>query len=258
MSRQLPEKPNLEYLKKQAKELLRSMRQGKLADAQHTLANEYGFATWAKLKSHVEALGLSPAEALKAAVCDMRCGARARGPRAISGAAGEDRRSAARLRLRPTRVIRRGAAERSRDHRRAAARGRQHPEANRMVGRRIRRAGRLRSEPGGVSDRARRGARCAFSVAAGDDGEAARVGGGRSGAWSTHAAETGRRRCTSPPPWRLRSSCSRTAPRSTRATWITNRRPRSTCCAWIRSGTIRRTARMWRATWCRADAGRTF
>ncbi len=26
--------------------------------------------TWAKLKSHVEALGLSPAEALKAAVCD--------------------------------------------------------------------------------------------------------------------------------------------------------------------------------------------
>jgi len=70
MSRLLPEKPNLEYLKKQAKELLRSMRQGKLADAQHTLANEYGFATWAKLKSHVEALGLSPAEALKAAVCD--------------------------------------------------------------------------------------------------------------------------------------------------------------------------------------------
>ncbi|HXF27251.1 MAG TPA: ankyrin repeat domain-containing protein [Bryobacteraceae bacterium] len=70
MSRQLPEKPNLEYLKKQAKELLRTMRQGKLADAQHTLANEYGFATWAKLKSHVEALKLSPAEALKAAVCD--------------------------------------------------------------------------------------------------------------------------------------------------------------------------------------------
>ena len=70
MSRQLPEKPNLEYLKKQAKELLRTMRQGKLADAQHTLANEYGFATWAKLKSHVESLGLSPAEALKAAVCD--------------------------------------------------------------------------------------------------------------------------------------------------------------------------------------------
>ncbi len=70
MSRQLPEKPDLEYLKKQAKELLRGTRQGKLADAQYTLANEYGFATWAKLKSHVEALRLSPAQALKAAVCD--------------------------------------------------------------------------------------------------------------------------------------------------------------------------------------------
>jgi ankyrin repeat protein len=70
MSRQLPEKPNLEFLKKQAKELLRSMPQGKLADAQHTLANEYGFASWAKLKSQVEELGMTPAEALKAAVCD--------------------------------------------------------------------------------------------------------------------------------------------------------------------------------------------
>src|ERR1700735_1197212 len=70
MSRHLPEKPSLEYLKKQAKELLRGMRQGKLADAQHSLANEYGFATWAKLKSHVQAEGLRPAEALKAAVCE--------------------------------------------------------------------------------------------------------------------------------------------------------------------------------------------
>src|SRR5262252_894045 len=70
MSRQLPEKPNLVYLKKQAKELRRSMRQGKLADAQHALAQDYGFASWAKLKVHVEALVLSPAEALKAAVCD--------------------------------------------------------------------------------------------------------------------------------------------------------------------------------------------
>jgi ankyrin repeat protein len=70
MSRHLPEKPNLEFLKKQAKELLRAMPQAKLADAQHTLANEYGFPTWAKLKSHVQALGLSPAAALKAAVCD--------------------------------------------------------------------------------------------------------------------------------------------------------------------------------------------
>src|SRR5215467_563459 len=70
MSRELPERPRLEYLKKQAKELLRTMPQGKLADAQYTLANEYGFATWAKLKSHVEELGRTPAEALKAAVCE--------------------------------------------------------------------------------------------------------------------------------------------------------------------------------------------
>ncbi len=83
------------------------------------------------------------------------------------------------------------------------------------------------------------------------------AGGGRSGAWSTHAAETGRRRCTSPPRWRLRSSCWRTAPRSMRAMWIMNRRRRSTCCAWIRSGIIRRTGRMWRATWFHVDARRT-
>ena len=70
MSRELPKRPRLEYLRKQAKELLRTMPQGKLADAQHRLANEYGFATWAKLKSHVVTLGLGPAEALTVAVRD--------------------------------------------------------------------------------------------------------------------------------------------------------------------------------------------
>jgi ankyrin repeat protein len=70
MSRQLPEKPNLGFLKKQAKEILRGMRQGKLADAQHALAQDYGFPTWAKLKAYVEAQALSPAQLLKAAVCD--------------------------------------------------------------------------------------------------------------------------------------------------------------------------------------------
>ena len=69
MSRDLPEKPNLEFLKKQAKEL-RSTLAVKLADAQHALANDYGFPTWANLKAHVQALGLSPTEALKVAVCD--------------------------------------------------------------------------------------------------------------------------------------------------------------------------------------------
>jgi hypothetical protein len=70
MSRALPAKANLQYLKKEAKQRLRGLPQGKLADAQHTLANEYGFPTWAKLKSHVLSLGQSPAEMLKAAVLD--------------------------------------------------------------------------------------------------------------------------------------------------------------------------------------------
>ncbi|MBV9759785.1 MAG: ankyrin repeat domain-containing protein [Acidobacteriaceae bacterium] len=68
MPRELPEKPNLAFLRKQAKELLRGMGRGRLADAQRALANEYGFPNWAKLKSHVEALNLSPGEALAAAV----------------------------------------------------------------------------------------------------------------------------------------------------------------------------------------------
>ncbi len=70
MSLQLPQLPNLESLRKQAKALHRKLGHGKLADAQHTLAQEYGFATWAQLKSHVESQQSTPAEALRAAVCD--------------------------------------------------------------------------------------------------------------------------------------------------------------------------------------------
>ena len=76
MSRELPSKPSLEYLRKQAKELLRERQQDsapasyKLADAQHELARDYGFASWPKLKEHVESLTLvlSPAQMLAAAV----------------------------------------------------------------------------------------------------------------------------------------------------------------------------------------------
>ena len=71
MSLQLPEKPNLEFLKKQAKELLARVGQGKLSEAQHALAREYGFASWPKLKAHVESLSLPPAEALTAAIRDQ-------------------------------------------------------------------------------------------------------------------------------------------------------------------------------------------
>ena len=70
MSRELSSQPNLSYLRKQAKSLQRSLLSGKLADAQRQLANEYGFTSWAKLKSFVLQQQLSPAEALKLAVCD--------------------------------------------------------------------------------------------------------------------------------------------------------------------------------------------
>ncbi|HXD08697.1 MAG TPA: hypothetical protein VN653_01440 [Anaerolineales bacterium] len=60
MSRALPSHPNLEHLKKQAKDLLQDLRQQdptvKLADAQHALARDYGFASWPKLKTFVESL----------------------------------------------------------------------------------------------------------------------------------------------------------------------------------------------------------
>jgi len=60
MSRNLPPHPNLEHLKKQAKDLLHELKQEnpalKLADAQHAIAREYGFASWPKLKAHVESL----------------------------------------------------------------------------------------------------------------------------------------------------------------------------------------------------------
>lgn len=90
MSRELPEKPNLEFLKNQAKQLLRDFEQSdaaakerfaslpaisaggpKLADALHAVAHEYGFTNWPELKEHVASLTrvLSPAEMLSAAVC---------------------------------------------------------------------------------------------------------------------------------------------------------------------------------------------
>ena len=78
MSRSLPPDPSLEQLRKQAKDLLRQYRAGDaaveavlrthkpqitdpqgsnpatLADAQFALAREHGFASWPKLKRHVE------------------------------------------------------------------------------------------------------------------------------------------------------------------------------------------------------------
>ena len=62
MSRHLPARPNLEFLKKEAKSLLDVLQQrdgaAQLADAQHALARDYGFASWPKLKAHVESLAV--------------------------------------------------------------------------------------------------------------------------------------------------------------------------------------------------------
>jgi len=58
MSQRLPSRPNLNHLKKQAKDVLRVSRLRnpvwRLADAQHALARGYGFRSWPDLKLHVE------------------------------------------------------------------------------------------------------------------------------------------------------------------------------------------------------------
>src|SRR5437016_4121171 len=56
-AKQLPPRPNLDQLKHQAKELQRSA-QIALHEAQTRIAREYGFASWNKLRDHVEALTL--------------------------------------------------------------------------------------------------------------------------------------------------------------------------------------------------------
>jgi ankyrin repeat protein len=87
-TRELPARPNLEHLKKQARQLLRGILQAdpsssnrfhearvtlsasaaRLAQAQLVIAREYGFDSWAKLKAQVGALSDDPVEALTAAI----------------------------------------------------------------------------------------------------------------------------------------------------------------------------------------------
>jgi ankyrin repeat protein/predicted enzyme related to lactoylglutathione lyase len=85
-TRELPSRPNLEHLKKQARQLLRQRRaadaaavqrftaaglttaQPRLSDALHVLAREYGFDTWPQLKAHVDLASEDPAQALSAAI----------------------------------------------------------------------------------------------------------------------------------------------------------------------------------------------
>ncbi len=58
--RTLPQAPNLDYLKQQAKDLLAALREiqsdASLSDAQRTLAQQYGFHAWTDLKAEVERL----------------------------------------------------------------------------------------------------------------------------------------------------------------------------------------------------------
>jgi ankyrin repeat protein len=52
----LPEHPDLRHLEDQARDLLRAGQAASLADAQFRVARQYGFASWPKLKAHVESL----------------------------------------------------------------------------------------------------------------------------------------------------------------------------------------------------------
>lgn len=58
-ARPLPEKPDLRHLKDQAKDLLKAGQAESLARAQFQIARQYGFASWPKLKAHVESLQLA-------------------------------------------------------------------------------------------------------------------------------------------------------------------------------------------------------
>lgn len=57
---QLPENPNLDWLRKQAKRQLEELRRTnpgtRLAGAQFALAKQYGFSSWRALKAHVDSL----------------------------------------------------------------------------------------------------------------------------------------------------------------------------------------------------------
>lgn len=61
----LPQAPNLDYLKQQAKDLLAALREKdpntRLSDAQRTLAELYGFRAWPELKAEVERARSNPA-----------------------------------------------------------------------------------------------------------------------------------------------------------------------------------------------------
>src|SRR5277367_6903781 len=56
VTRPLPDRPNLRHLKDQAKDLLNAGAAESLSAAQFKISRLYGFASWPKLKAHVESL----------------------------------------------------------------------------------------------------------------------------------------------------------------------------------------------------------
>lgn len=58
-ARKLPENPDLRHLKDQARDILKAGQAESLARAQFQVARQYGFASWPKLKAHVESLQLA-------------------------------------------------------------------------------------------------------------------------------------------------------------------------------------------------------
>jgi ankyrin repeat protein len=94
-SRSLPERPNLDHLKNEAKALHKTLRAAnpdvKLTDAQRQLAREYGFPTWSKLRAHVQNAGAGD-DGLTAFLTAIQENARdraqeiaAKNPRLVSG-----------------------------------------------------------------------------------------------------------------------------------------------------------------------------
>ncbi len=56
--RQLPDRPNLRHLKDQAKALLKAGKAASLSESQRMVARMYGFASWPRLKAHVDTKNL--------------------------------------------------------------------------------------------------------------------------------------------------------------------------------------------------------
>jgi hypothetical protein len=54
--RSLPDRPDLRHLKAQAKDLFKAGAAKSITDAQFQVARSYGFASWPKLKAHLESL----------------------------------------------------------------------------------------------------------------------------------------------------------------------------------------------------------